>query len=437
MARSPGDIEMGNGHPLEKSLTLGPAIGLAITMVVGSGLLVLPGLAYSQVGDVAVYAWLISAIAVGPILIIYSVLGARFPNAGGIAGFMQATYGKASGIASEFLIFGAIPGGAAIAITGGQYFAALTGGSQITVIIGTGVVLFMGGLVNFLGARLSGKIQQILALVLVLLLTLVALTAFAFGGHIGKIAPLRDWPQSIPAFGLVFFAFVGWEMMAFTSEEFINPRRDFPLMMVASFGIVLVLYALIAVSTQWVFQPNDPILVHTPIVGILSKVLGAFSGRFVAGIGFVLVLANFSSVVWAFSRLVISSAREGLLPQTLAQLDKKRNAPTRAVTAVTIGFGLFALAYFAKLMSHNLLFELASISFFFSYLLAVLVYLKLANRALKTILGIVALVLAIGLQFSFGLKGLYAIALFLIGLFLGKIRLARTSIFDKSVKNKV
>lgn len=413
---------MKNDQQLEKSLSLGPAIGLALTMVVGSGLLVLPGLAYSQVGEAAFYAWLISTVAVGPILIIFSSLGAKYPNAGGVAGFLQASFGRPAGMATEILVLGAIPGGAAIAITGGQYFAAIVDGSQSAVIIGTGLVLIVGGLVNMLGAKLSGKVQQYLAFLLVILLVLVAVTSFAFGEQSGRVAPLQEWPKSLPAFGLVFFAFVGWEMMAFTSEEFKNPKRDFPLMMAISYAIVVILYALTAIATQWMFQPNDPRLVQAPMAEMLSKVLGPMSGRFVAGIGFVLVLANFISVVWAFSRLVFSSAREGLLPQPFAQLKKRGTVPSRAILGVTFIFGLFALAYFMNLVSHSLLFELAGVSFFFSYFLAVVVYLKQANTFIQKALSIVALGLTVGLFYTFGQKGIYAIALFVIGIILGKIR---------------
>jgi amino acid efflux transporter len=417
-----GDFEMSDNHQLEKSLALGPAIGLAITMVVGSGLLVLPGLAYSQVGTSAIYAWLISAAAVGPILIIFSSLGSKLPNAGGVAGFMQAAFGRPAGMASEILLLGAIPGGAAIAITGGQYFAAILDGSQLAMLLGTGVVLIAGGLVNYLGARLSGKIQQYLAFLLVILLLIVAVASLAFGSQSGGMAPLQEWPKSIPAFGLVFFAFVGWEMMAFTSEEFKNPGRDFPLMMAASYAIVVVLYALITVAVQWIYPPNDPMLVRAPIAGMLSIVMGPVSGKLVAGIGFILVLANFISVVWAFSRLMFSSAREGLLPQALARLNSQGKIPTRAIITVVVVFGLFVLAYLFNLVSHSILFELAGISFFFSYFLAIVVYLKLARTILQKTLGIFVFGLTAGLYLSFGPKGFYAIALFLIGLFLSKVR---------------
>ena len=122
---------------LEKTLGLFPAVGLAITMVIGSGLLILPGLAYAQSGSAAIYAWIISALVSIPLLIVFAKLGAEIPGAGGIAGFMQAAFSRRWGVATEILILGTIPGGAALAITGGKYIGALFTGGQEVSLVGT------------------------------------------------------------------------------------------------------------------------------------------------------------------------------------------------------------------------------------------------------------------------------------------------------------
>ena len=186
---------------LTKTLTLAPAVGLAITMVIGSGLLVLPGLAYHQTGNAAVYAWLVSAVACAPILTILARLGAETPDAGGIAAFVQAAFGRRPGAATEILILGTIPGGAAIAVTGGQYFAALVGNERIAIVAGTAIVLAVGGWVNFLGARVSGRVQQWLAAGLVTLLAGVAIAALVFADpRAGTgIAPMAQWVDGLPA----------------------------------------------------------------------------------------------------------------------------------------------------------------------------------------------------------------------------------------------
>jgi amino acid efflux transporter len=136
---------MSKDNELKKTLGLFTAVGLAITMVVGSGLLILPGLAYQKVGSAAIYAWGISALISIPLLIVFARLGAEIPGAGGVAGFMQAAFSRREGAATEILILGTIPGGAAIAITGGKYLRALFDGNLGLEILGCFSIFLVGG----------------------------------------------------------------------------------------------------------------------------------------------------------------------------------------------------------------------------------------------------------------------------------------------------
>jgi amino acid efflux transporter len=79
---------------LRGHLKLPGAIALAITIVVGSGALVLPGVAYRQAGTAALYGWLLAAVVTVPLLVILARLGAAHPGAGGVAGFVQAAFGR-------------------------------------------------------------------------------------------------------------------------------------------------------------------------------------------------------------------------------------------------------------------------------------------------------------------------------------------------------
>jgi amino acid efflux transporter len=409
----------GGTGTLEESLTLGPAVGLAITMVVGSGLLVLPGLAYASVGATSAYAWLISALVCIPLLVVFASLGASIPGAGGIAGFVQATFSRRLGAATEILILGTVPGGAAVAVTGGRYFAAALGGEDGAVVAGTVLILATGCAVNLLGARVSGRVQQVLAFGLVALLGGVAALALVLGDHHAGagIAPPSELLAALPAVGAVFFAFVGWELLSFTTEEFKDPRRDFPRAIAGSYIVVVGLYALIVVAVQTVMRPGDPALQSAPIAALLASVLGLASGRFVAAIGFVLILANYVSVVWAISRLVFSSAREGLLPGGLRHL-AGAGVPRRAVVAVSCTFGLIAIPALAGAVSLSRLFEMAGASFFLAYVLCVLAFLHRASSAPRRVFGVGTLVFA-GLVFlSFGLMALYPVAVFAGGVVL-------------------
>lgn len=408
---------------LEKSLDLFTAVGLAITVVVGSGLLILPGLAYIALGSKAIYAWVLSALVSVPLLVVFARLGSEIPGAGGIAGFMQAAFSRRWGAATEVLILGSLPGGAALAITGGKYLSTLLNGEQGTVIAGTTLVLIIGGLVNYFGAKVSGKVQQILALVLVSMLAGVALTALVLGDpdQGAGVAPLTQALEALPTVGLVYFAFIGWEMMAFTTEEFNNPQRDFPLMIAISFVIVVALYLLVSFAFQWVVPRSHPELENAPIAVMLSTVLGNTSGRAISLVGILIVISNSIGGAWAFSRLIFSSAREGLLPAFLAKVDDHSGAPGNAVIATVVASAVISVLGITGVVSQAWLFEVAGISFFLSYLLAAVAYVKVSESQPARIFGLLTL-LGVGAVFlSFGTIILYPLAFFFLGMvFFGK-----------------
>jgi amino acid efflux transporter len=409
---------MSEDNEMKKTLGLFTAIGLAITMVVGSGLLILPGLAYIKAGSSAIYAWGISALVSIPLLIVFARLGAEIPGAGGVAGFMQAAFSRRAGAATEILILGTIPGGAAIAVTGGKYVRAFFDGGLGVEIFGCIIILLVGGTVNYLGGRVSGKVQQVLAFVLVTLLSLVAIASMALGDtSAGEgVAPLSQALDSLPAVGLVFFAFVGWELMSFTTEEFENPKRDFPLMVAVSFLMVVVLYFLVGIAIQLVLPRSHPEISNTPIAAMLPIATGKIGSRFISALGILIVVANFISVVWAFSRLSFSSAREGLLPGALARMKSDGKIPRNAIMACTIAFGAVAVMHYIGLVSQSLLLELAGISFFMSYVLAVAAYVKRVPEIAAKIFGMGTLV-GVSLVFiNLGTKIIYPIALYGLGL---------------------
>jgi amino acid efflux transporter len=411
-------------HQLKNTLGLVAAVGLAINLVVGSGLLILPGLAYQKAGSAAVYAWAVSALVSIPLLVVFSRLGAEIPGAGGVAGFMQFTFSRRAGAATEILLLGALPGGAGIAITGGKYFGTFFDGSTAAEICGTLMILFVGGGLNYAGAKASGKVQQGLSFILVALLVLIAASALTFGDtSAGEgLAPLARAGEALPAVALVFFAYVGWELMSFMSEEFKNPKRDFPLMVVISFLVVVVLYLLVAVAIQLVLPRDHPQIADAPIAAMLATVAGNWGSRVVAVLGLLIVVVNFIGVVWAFSRLIYASAREGLLPGGWARLHSDAGIPRNAVLAAVVAFGAVAAASGTGLLSQATLFELAGVSFFMAYLLSVGAYIRRSRSFFRKGFGILTLA-GVGFVFiRFGLIIVYPITLFALGFLIHALR---------------
>jgi len=404
---------------LAKTLTVPRATALALSIVIGSGLLVLPGLAYIESGGAAIYAWLLDALLVVPLLVVFAYLGSRYPSAGGIAGFVQAAFSRRGGAMTEILLMGTFGLGiAAIAITGGNYVAAATGSGTGGAAVGTFALLGLAGVVNHRGAELSGRIQQVLAFLLVAVLTAAAVVALSFGDtSVGTgVASVSAWPAAIGSLGLVFFAFTGWEMLSFTAEEYRRPKRDFPLAVGLSFVAVIGLYLAIALAIQLTVAPTDPRLASAPLAAMIGSALGPTGAVALAVVSVLIIAANLIGACWAASRLVYASAREGLLPERLARIDEASRTPRAAVLATVGVVAAVAGAHSAGVASLAALLHVAGQNFFILYGLTALAYLRLVRTPWARALGVGSLGLVVAVMGTFGWWLLYPVALGAVGL---------------------
>jgi len=401
-----------SGARLDRVLTLGPAVGLAVTMVVGSGLLVLPGLVYRNAGDAALLSWVVAALVVAPVLVAIASLGASYPSAGGISGFVRPTLGDRWARSAELVFLGSVPGGGGLALVGGNLLADLFGPEWL-VAAGAVAVLALGWAVNRAGARLGARLQQVLSLTFVVGLGVVSIAALAEGGPGPGVTVPDDPGLAIGQLSLVFFAFAGWELMAFTSEEFVNPRRDFPLMVGLSFVAVTLLYLVLAAALQTALAATDPDLETAPISALAEVAFGDAGRALITVLGLVIVAANVNGVVWALSRLTYSAGREGTLPASLTRTDA-RNVPGPAVTAVVLAFAVFVLIERLGWVELETLFRLAAACIFAGLILAAAAFVA-HTEGWRRAFAVVTLLITVVTFASFGLIALYPVALAALG----------------------
>lgn len=420
-----------DAEKLRRHLTLPQAIALAVTIVVGSGALILPGTAYQKVGSGALWAWLLAAVAVIPLLLIFARLGAAYPTAGGVAGFVQAAFGRriAGGVETVFMgTFGlGIP---AIALTGGHYLAGLGVYPHAYAWVGALGMLGLAGGINLAGVQLSARVQTVLAIALAVGLLLVGVVGLAAPG--GGEVRLPDLNVNalvlgLSAIGLVFFAFTGWEILAFTAEEYRNPKRDFPLAVGLSFVLVTGIYFVLALAVQSRLDGADSRLAVAPVQAVVHEAVSAGWGRAVAALGVVIIMANLAGAIWGASRLVMSSAREGLLPAPMATISTRGGVPRNAVTISVAAFvGVVVVSGLGWLQLDTLL-SLAGQNFYLLYLLSVGAYVRLFPQRRRRVFGVVVCVALSGVALLFGVWSLlYAAVLFTIGAVLaGRTRAPR------------
>lgn len=423
---------MSSPPQLQKTLNVAQATGLGITIVVGSGLLLLPGLAYQQAGAASLYVWIICALLVAPLLVIFSALGAKFPTAGGVAGFVQHAFSRHLAAAVEMMLIGTFGLGIpAITLTGSYYLSALLSPaweSTLMTLLLSLLLIAIAYWINNLGAKISGNIQRALAIFLVGSLLLIPLLALMFDSQpagAGIATPLHvEISTLLPLLGMVFFAFTGWEMLSFTIEEYKNPQRDYPISVFCSFLIVVFLYLFLVVAIQIILPVNETLLNTAPLSALARHAFGAVAAKLVAMLSFVIILANLVGAVWAASRLIFSSAREGLLPGIIARLSQQK-IPRVALACACLFFTAVLVANYFGFLSVRDLLRLAGQNFFILYGVAVLAYIKIAITKTTVLFGILSFLIVLATMGTFGTELLYPACLLGAGYAISKYRHTR------------
>src|SRR5690606_27027592 len=101
---------------------------LYVASVLGTGLLVLPGLAADAAGPASVVAVLaVSALSI-PLAGAFAALAARYPDAGGVASYVRRALGAtAARMTGYWFYFGVCAGAPVVGVLGAEYVAAVAG----------------------------------------------------------------------------------------------------------------------------------------------------------------------------------------------------------------------------------------------------------------------------------------------------------------------
>jgi len=162
---------------------------------------------------------------------------------------------------------------------------------------------------------------------------------------------------------LVFFAFIGFDIVATTAEETKNPQRDMPRGILGSLVICTVLYVLVSLVVTGMqkyteLNPDAPLAeafnsVDLPVFATLIS-LGAVAG--LTSVMLILMLGQ--------SRVLFAMSRDRLLPVGLAKVHPTWGTPYR----ITIGVGV-VVTIFAGFIPLEALAELVNIGTLFAFML--------------------------------------------------------------------
>jgi amino acid efflux transporter len=382
---------------LRKTITLPQAVALYTGAVLGSGILITPGIAASTAGPASLLAWVFDGLLGIPLALTLAALSARFPDAGGVAAYTKRAFGAAAGSVVGWLyFFAAAVAQTLVALTGGHYVALAAGwGSGGTVAVAA-VTVSVALVANLFDLRLSARLQVALAAAIVAIL-ITAIAAAVGDFHASALTPFapHGWSAIGDATVLVFFAFFGWEAITHLSSEFRDPARDVPIATVITFVVVTTLYLAVALAVVGTRSYGTPAVDRTAVAELVGRSVGVSAERTAGLAALLITLATNNAFVAATSRLGYALAREQALPRPLGRLND-RGVPTIAVLVVAaIAGGGLAVAYVRELGAEDFLIVPNS-SVIIVYIGAMAAGVRLLERRAR-ILAAVALLLCLAM----------------------------------------
>ncbi|GAA2104301.1 amino acid permease [Actinomadura alba] len=392
-------------HRLRKDLSALDLTVFGVGVIIGTGIFVLTGeVAREKAGPAVAISFVIAGIVCGLAALCYAEFASTVPVAGSAYTFSFATLGEfPAWIIGWDLILELALGAAVVAVGWSGYAKSLLDSMGVHLpdsiagehaIFNVPAMLIVAAVTALLviGIKVSSRLNAIVVTikVAVILLVIVAGAFFVKGANYtpffpkpesspsveGIRAPLIQglfgitpvsygWFGVFAAVAIVFFAFIGFDVVATAAEEARRPQRDLPIAIIASLVICTVLY--IAVSLVVVGIVNYKQLnIEAPLAEAF-KAVGHPGFATIISVG---ALAGLTTVVLILllgqSRVFFAMSRDGLLPSWLAAVHPRFGTPYRSTVIlgaiVAIMAGLIPLAALAELVNIGTLFAFVVVS---------------------------------------------------------------------------
>ena len=339
---------------LTRDLGLFDITMIGVGGMIGAGIFVLTGIAAGEAGPALMLAFLLNGLITLFTAASYAELGSAFPGAGGGYPWVREGLSPFFGFLAGWMDWFAHSVACSLYALGfGSFAARLLEMAQISFFglpeeqMSTILAVAAAGLftyINYRGASETGKVGNIVTMAKVLILGVLVL----FGLRALILRP--DWTSEfVPFFpngfhgvliamGLTSIAFQGYEIIAQSGEEVVDPDRNIPRAMFGAIGIVVAIYLLIAFvllgaveapdgGPSWQFLGKYQ---EQAVVEAAEKLMPYGSLVLLFG-GLMSTLSALNATIYSSSRVSFAMGRNRDLPGLFGQVHPVRHTPHWAI----------------------------------------------------------------------------------------------------------
>ena len=293
--------------------------------MISSGLFVLPGVAFNEVGPGVIFAYALASLLAIPTILAKAELSTAMPKTGGIFFMTDRSMGPLMGTLGGLSAWFSLALKSAFALFGLGIFATLIDdrlGTFEIKAIAVGCCLFFM-LINILGAKLTARFQVSMVISLIGILVLYILIGVFFLNYDNYSPFLPEGVTPIVSTaGLVFVSFAGSTKVAAVAGEIKKPGRNIPMGIMLSWGIVSLLYILVIGVTVGLLDGEAFGSSKTPLSDGGGVILGTF-GIIIMSIGGILAFVSTGNAgILAASRDPMAMGEDHLLPSYLGKVSR-------------------------------------------------------------------------------------------------------------------
>ncbi|MGV9279298.1 amino acid permease [Streptomyces sp. NPDC003730] len=390
-------------HALKKSLSALDLTVFGVGVVIGTGIFVLTGtVAKDTAGPSTALAFVVAGVVCALAALCYAEFASTVPVAGSAYTFSYASLGELPAwIIGWDLVLEFALGTAVVAVGWSGYIRSFFENAGVTFpealsgrdgaegfgfdILAAALVLVLTGIL-VLGMKLSARITSLVVAikVTVVLIVIIAGAFFVKGSNYDPFIPksqpveaggglhsplvqlMFGWAPSnfgvmgiFTAASVVFFAFIGFDIVATAAEETRNPQRDMPRGILGSLFICTVLYVAVSIVVTGM-QHYSELSVDAPLADAFKSTGHPFFAgviSFGAAVGLTTVCMI---LLLGQTRVFFAMSRDGLLPRFFSHVHPKFRTPYRPTillgVVIAIVAGFTSLSELAELVNIGTLF---------------------------------------------------------------------------------
>ena len=338
----------------ELAKDLGPlaALTIGVGTMIGAGIFVLPGEAILKSGSMASVAFVLGGVIAMFTALSASELGTAMPKSGGAYYYVNHALGPLFGSVAGWANWLGLAFASAFYMVGfGRYIARIFGlsgsvgvgpvsMSVVKIVALVGAAFFVG--INYVGAKETGRLQNVIVVVLVGILAVFTLLGTLRAAP-ENLPPARDVVTTLETTGLIFVSYLGFVQITSVAEEIKDPGKNLPRAVIGSVVIVTVIYALVLVLMSAAVPEGFIADVITSdaenpiaVVEVGQYLQGALMGGALLFGGLLATASSANASILASSRINFAMGRDRIVTPALNEIHDRFGTPYRAI-AITGG----------------------------------------------------------------------------------------------------